>query len=111
MNRLIEYTVFSGLTIACRLATWPTRISPVLPNATTDGQRLPPSVVGITVALPPCTTATTEFVVPRSIPNIFAILRPPYSTIHVPYRPQSSLLPPARIAEQPRTEMRRRCQC
>ncbi len=30
MKRLIENTVFSGLVTAWRLATWPTRRSPVL---------------------------------------------------------------------------------
>ena len=37
MKRLMEKTVFSGLVMAWRLATWPTRRSPLLVNATTDG--------------------------------------------------------------------------
>src|ERR1035438_4677450 len=37
MNRLIEKIVFSGLVMACRLATCPTSLSPLLVNATTDG--------------------------------------------------------------------------
>ena len=42
MKRLIEKIVFSGLVMACRLATWPTSLSPLLVNATTDGVvRLP----------------------------------------------------------------------
>ena len=70
MKRLIEYTVFSELTTAWRLAVCPTMRSPVLVNATTDGQSRPPSAVEITVASPPSTTATTLLVVPRSIPTI-----------------------------------------
>src|SRR5580692_4959385 len=69
----MEYTVFSGLVIACRLATWPTRRSPLLVIPTTEGVVRAPSWLGITVGSPPCITATTEFVVPRSIPIILLI--------------------------------------
>src|SRR6266566_3086822 len=77
MNRLIENTVFSGFVIACRLATWPTRISPSFVNPTTEGVRRLPSWFAITVGLPPSTTATTELVVPRSMPITFAMSNPP----------------------------------
>src|SRR2546430_2759471 len=77
MKRLMEYTVFSGLMMAWRLAIWPTRISPPLANPTIDGQRLPPSAVGMTTGLPDCTAATTELVVPKSMPTILAIGDPP----------------------------------
>src|SRR5439155_9750871 len=70
MNRLIEYTVLAGLVTACRLASRPTRRSPVLVKATTDGTVRPPSADGMTVGSPPSMTATTEFVVPRSMPMI-----------------------------------------
>ena len=73
MNRLMENTVFSGFVMAWRLATWPTRISPSLANPTTEGVRRWPSVLGMTTGSPPSTTATTELVVPRSIPITFAI--------------------------------------
>src|ERR1041385_8614273 len=73
MNRLMENTVFSGFVMACRLATCPTRISPSLVKATTDGVSRLPSWLGITVGLPPSITATTEFVVPRSMPITFAM--------------------------------------
>ena len=73
MNRLMEKIVFSGLVIAWRFATCPTRRSPVLVNATTEGVVRPPSSLGITLGSPPSMTATTEFVVPRSMPMIFAI--------------------------------------
>src|SRR6267143_10730 len=73
MNRLIEYTVFSGFVTACRFATCPTSRSPVLVIATTDGVVRAPSWLGITTGSPPCITATTEFVVPRSIPIILLI--------------------------------------
>ena len=46
MNRLIENTVFSGFVTAWRLATWPTRISPSLVKATTDGREAAALLVG-----------------------------------------------------------------
>ncbi len=70
MNRLIEKIVFSGFVTACRFATCPTRRSPALAKATTDGVRRLPSGFVITVGSPPSMTATTEFVVPRSMPMI-----------------------------------------
>src|SRR5256885_16060719 len=73
MNRLIEYTVFSGLTAAWRRASWPTRRSPDLVKATTDGVVRPPSAFGMTTGSPASMTATTELVVPRSMPTVFAI--------------------------------------
>src|SRR6266478_8259073 len=75
MNRLIEKTVRSGFNAACRLAICPTRRSPVLVKATTDGVVRPPSLLTITVGLSPSIVATTELVVPRSIPTAFAILQ------------------------------------
>src|SRR5271154_1232077 len=70
MKRLIEYTVFSGFVIAWRLATWPTRRSPDLVMATTEGVVRAPSWLGMTTGSPPCMTATTELVVPKSMPMI-----------------------------------------
>src|SRR5215470_16883351 len=75
MKRLMEYTVFSGLVTAWRLATWPTSRSPVLVMATTDGVVRAPSWLGITTGSPPCMTATTELVVPKSIPKILCANR------------------------------------
>src|SRR5581483_9638740 len=75
MYRLIEEIVRSGFVIACRLASCPTRRSPVLVNATTEGVVRDPSAFGITVGCVPSMTATTELVVPRSIPTTFAILK------------------------------------
>src|SRR5438876_109753 len=68
MKRLIEKTVFCGFVTACRFATWPTSRSPSLVNPTTDGVVRPPSAFGMTTGSPPSMTATTELVVPRSIP-------------------------------------------
>src|ERR1700687_4780117 len=70
MKRLIEKMVFLGLVTDCRLATWPTRRSPPLVKATTEGVVRLPSAFGITFASVPSMTATTLFVVPRSIPII-----------------------------------------
>src|SRR5580658_7083124 len=74
MKRLIEKTVLVGLVTAWRLATVPTRRSPPEVNATTDGVVRPPSAFSITVGSPPSSTAIHEFVVPRSIPMVFAIV-------------------------------------
>src|SRR5512132_4134707 len=76
MCRLTERTVRSGLVTACRLATSPTSTSPVLERATTDGVVRAPSALGITVGSPPSRVATTELVVPRSIPTALAISSP-----------------------------------
>src|SRR6516164_6312078 len=62
--------VLVGFVTAWRLASWPTRRSPVFVNATTDGTVRPPSADVMTVGSPPSMTATTEFVVPRSMPMI-----------------------------------------
>src|ERR1035438_2026389 len=81
MNRLMEKTVFSGLVMAWRLATWPTNRSPLLVNPTTDGVVRVPSWLAMTVGWPASITATQEFVVPRSIPIIFPILQKSPSSI------------------------------
>ena len=73
IKRLIEKIVFSGLTIAWFRAVRPTTRSPFLLMATTEGHKRSPSAVGMTVGSPPDMTATTELVVPRSIPIIFPI--------------------------------------
>src|ERR1700693_5167941 len=77
MKRLIEYTVFSGLTAACLRARLPTRRSPDLVKATTDGVVREPSALGMTTGSPPSMTAMTELVVPKSIPTVFGICRFP----------------------------------
>src|SRR5215217_8191209 len=73
MKRLIEKTVLVGLVTAWRLATVPTRRSPDWVKATTDGVVRPPSAFSMTVGSPPSRTAMHEFVVPRSIPMVFAM--------------------------------------
>src|SRR5687768_14346721 len=70
MKRLMLKIVFSGLVMAWRFATWPTSRSPLLAKATTDGVMRPPSALVMTCGSPPSMTATTEFVVPRSMPMI-----------------------------------------
>ena len=59
----------STLVTAWFLADWPTRTSPFLANATTDGVVREPSEFAMTVGSPPSRTVTTELVVPRSIPT------------------------------------------
>src|ERR671919_2161842 len=73
MWRLTDRMVRSGLVMAWRLATSPVSTSPPLEKATTEGVVRAPSAFGITVGCPPSRTATTEFVVPRSIPTAFGI--------------------------------------
>src|SRR3989475_13154715 len=73
MKRLIEKIVFCGLVTAWRLATVPTRRSPDAVKVTTDGVVRPPSAFSITVGSPPSSTAMQEFVVPRSMPMVFAM--------------------------------------
>jgi hypothetical protein len=69
MWRLTERIVRSGLVIAWRLATSPTRTSPLLLKATTDGVVRAPSAFGMTTGSPASRTLTTELVVPRSMPT------------------------------------------
>src|SRR3954471_1275766 len=73
MKRLIEKIVFCGFGTCCRRAGVPTSRCPSLANATTDGVVRPPSAFGMTVGSPPSSTAMHEFVVPRSIPIVFAM--------------------------------------
>ena len=61
---LEEMTVRSALVMAWRFAACPTRRSPSLVNATTEGVVRPPSAFGITTGSPPSIAATTELVVP-----------------------------------------------
>src|SRR3712207_8931963 len=65
MWRLTDRTVRSTLVTAWFLADWPTRTSPFLANATTDGVVREPSELAMTVGSPPSRTVTTELVVPR----------------------------------------------
>src|SRR5512147_847886 len=73
IRRLAEKIVFFGLVTAWRLAAWPTRRSPFLAKATTDGVVRAPSEFSSTVGSPPSMTAIQELVVPRSIPRILDI--------------------------------------
>src|ERR1044072_4283309 len=73
MKRLMEKTVLVGLVTAWRLATVPTRRSPLAVNATTDGVVRPPSAFSMTVGSPPSRTAMHELVVPRSMPMVLAM--------------------------------------
>src|SRR3954462_12002725 len=83
MKRLMEKTVFCGLVTAWRLATVPTRRSPLCAKATTDGVVRPPSAFSMTVGSPPSRTPLPEWVVPRSMPIVFAMLCAPWDKISV----------------------------
>src|SRR3982074_2209929 len=65
--------VFFALVPACRLGGAPTRTSPSSMYATTEGVVRAPSEFSMTLGAPFSITATQEFVVPRSIPMIFAM--------------------------------------
>src|SRR3990172_2262526 len=73
----MEKTVFSGLVVAWRFATWPTSRSPSFVKATTEGVRRPPSALATTTGSPTYIIATTELVVPRSMPITFGMFTPP----------------------------------
>src|SRR5437762_13844839 len=79
--RLTERIVRSTLVTACRFATSPTRTSPFLAKATTDGVVRDPSAFAMTVGSPPSRTETTELVVPRSIPTGRDMGKPPLETL------------------------------
>src|SRR3954449_6127271 len=69
ISRLTLRMVRSTLVTAWFLADWPTRTSPFLAKATTEGVVRDPSELAMTVGSPPSRTVTTELVVPRSIPT------------------------------------------
>ena len=75
MCLFIERIVLSGFVIACLFASSPTSVSSPL-NATIDGVVLFPSAFATTEGSPPSSTATTLFVVPKSIPTAFPIFYP-----------------------------------
>src|SRR5215207_6051896 len=81
MKRLTENTVFSGFVTACRLATVPTRRSPLPVKATTEGVVRAPSAFSTTVGSPPSSTAMHELVVPRSMPIVLPIRFPPAGSL------------------------------
>src|SRR3954469_1712793 len=73
MWRLTERIVRSGFVIAWRLATSPTRTSPFLANATTEGVVREPSELGMTTGSPASRTLTNAVVVARSIPKAWGM--------------------------------------
>src|SRR4051812_11128802 len=68
INRFAPNTVRCGFVTIWRLLAAPTTTSPSAFHDTIDGVVRPPSWLWMTVASPPSSTATQEFVVPRSIP-------------------------------------------
>ena len=73
MKRFTEKIVLVAFVTACRFAACPTTRSPVLVNATMEGVVRAPSEFSRTTGSPPSMTDMQEFVVPRSMPRIFAI--------------------------------------
>ncbi len=74
MKRLTDDTVFSGLVTAWFFAALPTTRSPSLRKPSTEGVvRSPSAFTRISGSLPSM-TAMAEFVVPKSMPRIFAIM-------------------------------------
>ena len=96
MNRLMEKTVFCGFVTACRLAIWPTSRSPSFVKPTTDGVVRPPSEFGMTTGSPPSMTATTEFVVPRSMPITLSAIAPSHGSEKNQFELERDSLDPAR---------------
>src|SRR6267143_1707433 len=75
--------VFRVLVTAWRLAASPTSRSPVFEKATTEGVVRLPSEFSRTAGSPPSITAMQELVVPKSMPNTFAIWVLQITKIHV----------------------------
>src|SRR4051812_6693626 len=75
IRRFTPNTVRCGLVTIWRLLAAPTTTSPSAFHDTIDGVVRPPSWLWMTVASPPSSTATHEFVVPRSIPMTRPIAR------------------------------------
>ena len=73
MKRLMEKTVLRGLVTCWCLAIWPTSRSPLSVKPTTEGVVRAPMALVSTLGWSPSMMATTEFVVPRSIPMILDI--------------------------------------
>src|SRR5262245_33757432 len=68
IRRLTPNTVRCGFVTICRLLAAPTTTSPSAFHDTIDGVVRPPSWLWMTTGSPASSTATHEFVVPRSIP-------------------------------------------
>ena len=94
-------TVFLGLVICWCRAIVPTNRSPLSVKPTTDGVVRPPVELVMIFGLPPSKTATTEFVVPRSIPIILVIFHSPFVLTHMTRQqlPYQRKLPPKIIQD------------
>src|ERR687883_567639 len=66
--------VLAAFVTAWRLAICPTSRSPLSVNPTTDGVVRPPSLFGMICTAPPSSTATQQFVVPKSMPITLPII-------------------------------------
>jgi hypothetical protein len=78
MNLFIEKTVCCGFVTCWCLAICPTNLSFLSVKPTTEGVSREPLELMSTLGAEPSITAQTEFVVPKSIPIIFAIFQLPF---------------------------------
>jgi hypothetical protein len=82
-----------GLVASMRRAISPTRILPSLSMWTIEGVLSCPSAFGMTTGSSPSNTATTELVVPKSMPRIFSVYAmPSASARRSPAAPSSNQL-------------------
>jgi hypothetical protein len=79
----MENTVFSGLVTCWCFAIWPTSRSPLSVKPTTEGVSRAPEELIKTLGEDPSITATTESVVPKSIPIILLAILNFLSSIRV----------------------------
>src|SRR5579862_4305359 len=79
----MEYTERFGVSMRYLRAALPTMTCSRSSRATTEGTRLSPSSPGITTGLSPCRKATSEFVVPRSIPTMRSGICTQYSALGI----------------------------
>ena len=91
INRLTEKKVLPGFITACRFAICRTNNSCFFVYATIEGVVLNPSAFVITLGFPPSIAATTEFVVPKSIPTTLLIINFYLNKIHTRIIPSDIL--------------------
>jgi hypothetical protein len=74
MNRFTLWKVFRGSVVSLFCAPYPTKTPPSTAKCTTEGVVLRPCSSGTSTGRPSITTATALFVVPKSMPQMEAIV-------------------------------------